>query len=87
MHFRRMRYFCFCIHRCLVGNKSKKTLRQGENISQKEPVKADQTLCKVILSLVYWLTFQNHVAVNQLWSPDISWIQPVIFADAVFTFT
>ena len=65
----------------------KKKLRQGEKILQKGSVKVDQTLCKVILFLICWLTSQVHVAINQLWTPDISWIQPVIFTDAVFTFT
>ena len=65
----------------------KKKLRQGEKILQKGSVKVNQTLCKVILFLICWLTSQVHVAINQLWTPDISWIQPVLFTDAVFTFT
>ena len=65
----------------------KKTLRQGKNISQKARAKVDQTLCKVILFLIYWLTSQAHVAINQLWTSDISLFQPVLFADTFFTFT
>ena len=65
----------------------KKKLRQGEKILQKGSVKVDQPLCKVILFLICWLTSQVHVAINQLWTPGISWSQPILFTDAVFTFT